>query len=115
MTFKDQLKNDSLNIFLNTNEFSEVITYTPKGGVAKTIKAIVDRQRVSPASEDGGRTLLNDLEIQIANDATYGVTLINKGFDVVAVAEIEGGANKNYTVADILGQDPGMWHLLLRA
>lgn len=113
MSFKDQLKTDSLNVFLNADEFAETITYTPKGAAGKSIKAQVFRKRLDPAGEDAGRVLLNQTEIMIANDATYGVTAINKGGDAVSLPERVGGGNINWIVADVLAQDEGMWHLLL--
>ena len=114
MSFKDNLKRDALNSFLNTNEFAEAISYTPKGGTQKTIKAIVNRKRLNPASEDTGRILQNTIEIFIANDSVNGVTAINKGGDKVTLPEVIGGADVNYVVVDILGEDDGIWHLLLQ-
>ena len=113
MTLKTQLKNDTLNCLLNLDEFGELITYTPKGGTAKSIRAVVDRRRIIPAGEDSGRTLINQVEIVIANEATYGVSSINKGGDLVSLPERIGGALVNWVVADILRQDDGAWHLLL--
>jgi hypothetical protein len=114
MSLKTQLKYDAMNCILNTDEFAEDITYCPHGGTNKSIKALVERQRITPAGEDGGRTLVNNLEITIANDSTYGVTSINKGFDKVIIAKSVGGDNVTCVVADVLGQDEGMWHLLVR-
>lgn len=114
MSLKTQLKYDAMNCFLNTDESAEDITYSPYGGTNKSIKAVVNRQRISPAGEDGGRTLVNDMEIMIANDDTYGMTTIKKGFDKVIIPKTVGGDNATFVVADILGQDEGMWHLLVR-
>ena len=83
MSFKDNLKRDALNSFLNVDEFAEAISYTPKGGTQKTIKAIVNRKRLNPASEDTGRILQNTIEIFITNDLTYGLASINKGGDPI--------------------------------
>jgi len=113
MTFKSQLKEDAFNCFLNSNEFAEEITYTPKAGMAKNIKAVVERKRLSPAGEDTGRTLIDAVEIFIANDPVYGVTSINKGGDTVALPERISGVNITWSVVEILAQDPGVWHLLL--
>lgn len=115
MSFKTKLKNDSRDCFLNADEFAEEITYCPYGGANKGIKAIVNRQRVSPAGEDGGRTLVKDIEVMIANDDTYGMASINKGYDKVIIPKTVGGVDAIYFVADVIGQDDGMWHLLVRA
>lgn len=114
MSFKDQFSTDANNCFLNTEEFAEEITYTPKGGNAKAIKAIVNRKRIDPAYEDAGRVLLNQCEIFIANDETVGVATINKGGDLVLLPEVIGGPLVNWVVADIVGQDEGIWQLLLQ-
>jgi len=113
MTFKTQLATDAALIFLSGDEFAEVISYVQKGVAAKSIKAIVERKRISPASEDSGRTLIDQVEIIIANDATYGVASINKGGDTVSLPERIGGTSITWSVADILNQDSGTWHLLL--
>jgi hypothetical protein len=114
MSLKDQFSLDANNCFLNIEEFAEEITYTPKGGDAKVIKAVVNRKRIDPAYEDAGRVLLSQCEIFIANDQTAGVTAINKGQDLVTLAEVIGDSTINWVVADILAQDEGMWHLLLQ-
>jgi len=114
MAFKSDLAQDAAKTFLNSDEFAEDVTYTPKGGVAKVIKAVVNRKRIDPASEDAGRILINQCEIFIANDAVSGIASINKGGDLVSLAEVIGGHLVNWVVADILVQDEGAWQLLLQ-
>jgi hypothetical protein len=115
MTFKDQIKSDALNVFLNTGEFAETVSYTPKGGSAKTIKAVVNRERPDPAAEVSNRAYFNQLEIMIANDATNGIAAINKDGDTVSLPLRPGGVAVTFTVKDILSSDDGMWHLILQA
>ena len=114
MSFKDNLKKDAVNIFLTTDEFAEAVQYTPKGQSPKTIKAVINRKRLTPGGEESGRTLQNQIEIFIANDATYGVDAIIKGGDEVLFPEVIGGIDVNFVVVDILGEDQGMWHLLVQ-
>jgi hypothetical protein len=114
MSFKDGLSQDAGKVFLNSSEFAEDVVYTPKGGSPLAIKAVINRRRLDPAYEDTGRTLLNQAEIFIANDAAAGVISINKGGDTVSFAENLGGAAVNWVVVDILSQDEGMWHLLVQ-
>ncbi len=111
---KDQLAVDTINTFLNENEFAEWIVYTPKSGTEKTIKAIVDRPRAQPAGEDTGRILLNEYSIMIANNETYGAITINKGGDMVTLLDRIGGTLVDFRVVDILSQDEGMFHLLIQ-
>ena len=114
MSFKDNLKRDALNCFLTADEFAEAIQYTPKGVTQKTIKAIINRKRIIPGGEESGRILQNQIEIFIANDPTYGIESVNKGGDEVLFPEVLGGIDVNFVVVDILGEDRGMWHLLVQ-
>ena len=114
MSFKTQVKQDAAKGFLNANEFAESVVYTPKAGVPKTITSVVNRKRLDPASEDIGRVLINQCEIFIANDAAAGIASISKGGDIVSFPENIGGSAINWIVADILGQDEGIWHLLVQ-
>lgn len=114
MTFKSQITQDAIKAFLDGAAFAEDITYTPKAGAPKIIKAVIIRKRLDPAYEDTGRVLLNQAEVFIANDATAGVASINKGGDTVSFAETIGGAAINWIVADILEHDEGIWHLLVQ-
>jgi len=114
MSFKDNLKKDALNCFLTADEFAEEIQYTPKGGTSKTIKAIVNRKRLMPGGEESGRNLQNQIEIYIANDSANGIEFINKGGDEVLFPAVLGGIDVNFVVVDILGEDHGMWQLLVQ-
>jgi len=114
MTFKSQVTQDAIKAFLDGEAFAEDVTYTPKGGMPKVIKAVIIRKRLDPAYEDTGRTLINQGEIFIANDAAAGIASINKGGDIVSFAETIGGAVINWIVADILDHDEGLWHLLVQ-
>lgn len=113
-SFKEQLVADAVNTFLNSDEFAETIAYTPKDGEERLIRAIVDRQIISPAGEDTGRLLQNQVKITIANSETYGVISVNKGEDKVSLPERIGGPDVDFIVIDILSQDEGMWSLLLQ-
>jgi hypothetical protein len=115
-TFKSIMASDAGSAVLNGNEFAEDVVYTPAGGQSKTIKAIVERRRILPASEDSNRVLVGTLEITIARDAVLGILNISKGQnpDQVLVSQVIGGSGVNFFVADILSQDEGMWHLLLQ-
>lgn len=114
MTLKNQLAQDAGKVFLNAAEFAEDITYTPKAGAPRLIKAVINRKRLDPAYEDTGRTLINQAEVFVANDAVTGVASINKGGDTAAFAETIGGVVISWVVADILNQDEGIWHLLVQ-
>jgi hypothetical protein len=64
MTLKTQMTND-LNVFFNTDEFAENVTYTPNGGEGTTIQAIVNRE--GPLQEPyvrGAETATGDIMVQ---------------------------------------------------
>ncbi len=112
MTFKSRIKEDALICLLNTDEFAEEITYTPAGGHARIIKAIVDRNRIMPDRQDELRTLQNQAEIFVLNDETAGISLINKKDDRIALADLEGDL-KEARIVEILNKDEALWHLLV--
>ncbi len=113
MTLKTQMSSDAIKVYLNSDEFAEVITYTPKGGSAKSIKAVIVRNRLEAGTEDAGRILRNQCEVYIANDATDGVTSVDKGDDILQFPEQVGGSNISWVVEDIISKSGGMWHLLV--
>ena len=112
MSFKDQLSQDSINTFLNTDEFAEEITYTPSGGPPKTIKAVVVREGLEPSSENASRSLRNQAEIYIANDDVNGVTVIDKKDDRITLNDVEDTA-REARINEILSRDEGIWHLIV--
>ena len=70
MTLKELMTSD-LAAFFNTDEFAESITYTPKGGEAATISAIVMRD--APRQEPyvrGEETATCEIIVKISDIAT---------------------------------------------
>lgn len=112
MSLKDQLSLDVIDCFLNTAEFAEVITYTPYGQSDKDINAIVVRERLLPGSENQSRSLQNQAEVYIANDAAEGVVSIDKKDDRITLNDIEG-VSRQARILEILYKDEGAWHLLV--
>ncbi len=112
MTFKSQTSQDASNTFLNTNEFAEEITYTPAGGEARIIKALVNRGKIIPNKEDSLRTLQNQAELFVLNDAASGISLINKKDDKIKLTDLEGDL-KECRIAEVLDKDEALWHLLV--
>lgn len=113
MTFKSQMSVDMESVFLNTDEFAESIVYTPKNGVAKTIPAIIDRVPVNSQGEDQARTLHKQAEIIIHNDATNGVTSIDKNGDKVTFPALPGGTAIDWDVISIMEATESHWRLLI--
>jgi len=113
MSLKTQLPIDAKNAFLNSDEFAESITYTPNGESAKSIKAIIVRNPLDAGGEDGGRVLHRQCEVYIVNDATDGVTSVNKGKDTLQFPENVGGSNVSWVVETVIDVDTGVWRLLV--
>lgn len=115
MSLKTRMLEDMAYRILNNDEFSENIVYTPYGGTAKTIKAVVIRERLETSPQDAGRALHRQAEIFIANDATYGMAAVQKGQDSIQMAVYEGGSPMVvWSVEDILSKDSGAWRLLVQ-
>lgn len=113
----DQLEQDAIHGFLDTDVFAESVTYTPKNGVAVTRNAVVMRGVPEPLESNSqtqpfGKT--PNLIVWIANDATNGVATVDTGGDTITVAKKKGGTAEAFSVAVILEQDAGMWKLRLR-
>lgn len=98
---------------IDPDGFGEPVTYTPRGGSALSINAVVVR-RLPDAVEESVSGFAPVMEIYIANDATKGVTAVDTGGDVVAVADRIGGTARSHPVAKVIDQDHGFWHLGLR-
>ena len=109
MTFADNVKADAVNVILS-GEFSEEITYTPGGGSAKVIKAIVGRDALGRNSENKGRSLRSRVKVSIADDEINGVSSINKIDDWVTFTDSEGNT-RNARIVDIESRSSGMWRL----
>ena len=115
MGFKDQIKRDALNVFLNPQEFAETITYTKDGQSGKSIQAVVVRKPQQPATEDNARIGINDFEIFISADPVSGIDAIRRGKDKVTVGIYQDSTQTcECLVVEVLESDPGMWHLVIR-
>jgi hypothetical protein len=97
---------------VHTDVFGETITYTPSGGSAKSIAALVDRTPLRP-TEHGGQTVPQNMtEIWIINNATTGVASVKPGFDTVALkAKLSDAATTTMRVTKLLYHDAGTWRL----
>ena len=109
-------QDDMDSIFLASG-FQESIVYTPFGGTAKTINAIVNRGGIRDIRDrsfgpTGRGTRQNDIDIKISTHATTGVATVTKGKDTVSLKKNEvDTSNSDFIVASIIGSDAGAWHL----
>jgi hypothetical protein len=97
--------------------FGEPVVYTKRGGVTRTINAVV--YRTPPVTYDQG-VKSPALQIDVANSATTGISTaeIDYGSDTITVAQRIGGAAKAFQIhqpADGQSdQDAGMLRIELR-
>jgi hypothetical protein len=116
MTLKSQMQEDAMSVFLNLNDFAEIVVYYPRGGGARQIRAIVNRDPPSFYDSTGAVVAVSFM-IYVANDSTTGIagTEIDTGGDRVAVARREGAVNLNQRVIwQVMNQDLAMMQLALK-
>lgn len=107
MSLKDAIMD--VNWFLNVDEFAEEVTYTPADGDPVVIKAVVVRQEINSGGENASRTLRNQAELFVS---VADVVNVDRCGDRFTLKDVEG-LNREARVAEILGHDDGMWHLLV--
>jgi len=74
MTLKDQMAADVAGVFLNTDDFAEGFTHTPKGGIPRSVTLTIVDERVRFETRDNRKLRIRELEILAAHDATTGIT-----------------------------------------
>jgi len=119
MTTDLELKEEFIDVFLASG-FQESITYTPSGGTAKTINAIVYRSgttqtvpsRRTGASENKTISRRYDVEIHISTDATSGIQTVKINADKVALKRrTNDTSNTTFLVRGIIQEDVGAYWL----
>jgi len=76
MTLKTQIAADLNTVFFNTDDFADSVTYTPAGGTAKTIKAIIDYGVPDESGLSGMDAMNTEAEMEIQADATNGIAQV---------------------------------------
>lgn len=116
MTLKDSIQSDVNDIFLNTDEYAETITYYFEGGGSVSIPAIVDRE--PPAFYDvAGNVVLPAFTIAIGNKSeSVTRSQVDTGGDEVGLkAKFGDLTDTRLAVLKVLGQDyGGMMKLALK-
>lgn len=91
----------------------ELITYTPYGEEAKTVKAIVNRRpnQVQPNVANAGKFSYHAhaIELQIPRDETDGILAIVEGQDKVSFKrQLDDEDDTEFTVTKIVQEDAGI-------
>lgn len=105
MTLASQIISDVTDVFLNSDEFAESVSYTPFGSSAKSINAVVEyEETVESSPQIDGRGRVKRARMYISTDATDGVaTPTNK--DTVEINSAD------WNVVGSPESDAGMWVL----
>lgn len=114
-SFKDLMLHDVQHVFLNTNEFAEVIEYYPKVGRPRMINALVDRKPPEQIVEVQ-RGIAPLLTISVANHATNGISAaeLDTGGDRVKLALRCGGKPELRTISKLVDHDSAMLTIEVR-
>lgn len=88
------------------------VTYTPSGGSATTIYAIVNRDGIVVDGVNPGDILNFVTTIQVSK---ADVTTVTKNVDTVALKRnSDDASDTTMTVQSIIDESGGMWHLEVR-
>ncbi len=112
MSFKEMMKTDVENVLLNTDEFAAEISYTPSGGTARTIKAVIEIKQPETIEEDFGRALHHMAEIFVLNDATSGIDTVSLANDRITLTD-DGGTERTARILRIVNSDYASKTLLI--
>jgi hypothetical protein len=98
---------DSVNLVAALG--GELVTYQPYGGVAKTFRALVERQPSQVALLTGVAYPEHSLLVTFPKDATNGVTAITKGKDKIKFKRtLSESQETEFTVVVIDKEDAGL-------
>jgi hypothetical protein len=76
MTLKAQIAADLNAVYFDAAAFAETVTYTPVGGAAQTIKAIIDYGVPDESGLAGMDAVNTDAELWLQADATNGIASV---------------------------------------
>ena len=110
-TLKEQFQSDVDNLYLNTDDFADVIGYLFVTGEIKYINAIVDRGALATVSSEIG-IVESKWEIMVTVSATDVITPVELN-EYVYVENKEGEEKQWLQIRQVLDQENGMWHLEL--
>jgi hypothetical protein len=116
MGLKDSIANDSLTVFLSTDEFAELVTYKPRNGGSRTVQAIVDREPPTLLDEVGNVISLTFM-VYVKNDEADGISgqEVDTGGDKIELAAKANDTSKRqYAIVKVTDNDFGMIQLAVR-
>lgn len=107
---RDIIAEDALNVFCNTSEFAETVTYMPRSGALRSIVAVVMREEITLIAEDGGQANAPVWRVHVHNSETTGIssTELNMGGDKISFSPRDGQQPIAKVIQRLLLQDHGM-------
>ena len=117
MTLRDMIEADATEVFLNTGEFAESVTYKPRikptgdtRDETRSISAVVFREQMTTIDEDGGETIAPMFLVHVANDSTDGISSdeLDLGGDKITFPVRDGLTASDRTVTRLVTIDNGM-------
>lgn len=110
-TLDDMMEEDIAAVFLDTDEHAEAISYTPVGGVLRSISAIVEfDEQILTSDFSDGRGAAKTARLFIAHNDTDGVASPVEG-DAVTLADSSTWKVKGQPDSDNFG---GCWLTIVR-
>lgn len=109
MTLKTQIESDVSAVFLETDDFAETVTYIPKGGKDRSVKAIVDRS-VRPVQDQFGIWQDRVAEVLVSKDATDGIAAIPEYGSSLVTSDLADGETYSFE-GTIVDEDAAAWTL----
>lgn len=115
MTLREQIETDATAVFMNTDDFAEVVTYHPHRFYGdslrepRSIKAVVMREQIALLSEDSV-TNAPMFEVHVANDSVNGISSeeLDTGGDQIEFAPRDGKTAERRTITRLITQDHGV-------
>lgn len=119
MTFKLDILEDRLSVFLNTDDFAEAIIYTDNDGLQSSIVAIIDRQgnmdiEVRGLGTETEASAVAWISVADIPDPRYHDTVLILKPSDDGVVPNDPDEEETWEVRDVRGGDYGMWELGLR-
>jgi hypothetical protein len=107
---------DFVDSFLADDFFAEDVTYTPNGGTAKAVRAVVFRKGMKTRTQRndaaaGSQQNLYDVTVAISRDPTDGIETVTLKSDTISLQNNIGDAVSVFRVTGIMSQDSGCWYL----
>lgn len=110
MTFQQMMADDYSNVFLNTDEFGEAVTYFPVcgNGSSRSISVVIDEFRDDEIVEGNTTLAVSVMRVTAKNHATLGIDNPQRGDKLLRAADLPaatGTDTKQYFLHRVTHRD----------